>query len=200
MTRTCPLSVQQTPGYPAVKRFVGYASGNVGFIKPQFVYEHDYKINNARKYAKTDANYQWSTNLPGAYRDTRASDDGDMLDFTVGSLFTWQLDGKKTYYISTHIPLSGGGPPNTGATLAAQISPNDGGRGAAQAAVAGGCEFQFNPHSTNQTPSLGSGDVGWCGGVKNPGKTYILVSKAGFGIFATGSCRNWKFAHGFTPC
>lgn len=165
-------------------------------IKPQFVYEHDYKIN----YAKTDANYQWSTNLPGAYRDTRASDGSDMLDFTVGSLFTWQLDGKKTYYVSIHIPLSGGGPPNTGATLAAQISPNDGGRGAAQAAVAGGCEFQFNPHSTNQTPSLGSGDVGWCGGVKNPGKTYILVSKAGFGIFATGSCRNWKFAHGFTPC
>lgn len=197
-------------GYPATLHFVGMTNGHGGTIKPAYIYEHDYKITD-NGYTSTNPSYDWTTNLPGAYRDTRARglEGGDQdLDFTVGSVGTWLLDGSKTYTIDTDV-LSGA-PEKSAARLTASVIPNDGGRSLEEAALHRGCNFTVDP-STYPAPasitptSWGTGDLAWCGGIGdfvNPSyvKNISLISLTKFFIQYNGTCRNWTAGSGFTFC
>lgn len=189
-------------GYPAIKRYVAYTQGAGGFFMPLYAYEHDYKLAD-NGYAQARPDYQWSTNLPGAYRDTRASDSGDSLDFTIGSLFTWMLDASKTYFITTYIPLTQGSSSirRTTGKLVAEVLPNDGGR---VPGAMGGCEFPFNSFTSDTPPALGGG-VEWCagigGGLGSQTDHRVLVSLNGFPVALNMiHCRSWVLGNGFTYC
>jgi hypothetical protein len=182
-------------GYSARLHVVDGTQGHGGTIKPYYGYEHDYKVTN-NGYVGTTSTYSWSTNLPGAYRDTRASDPSSILDFTVGSLFTWQLSATKTYTIDTSV--AAGAATSSTARLAGQILPNDGGRTAAEAAIGSGCTFATDP--TTLATQLGSGNVAWCAGIHGQFAAYSYISLSPFSITYSGSCRRWTLGQGAVNC
>ena len=191
-------------GYPALLHHVSMTQGHGGWIKPKYGYEHDYKVKN-NGYVKTTANYSWSTNLPGAYRDTRASDSKTWLDFTVGSMFTWLFDSKKTYVIDTVVGSPKDGiPTKTTARLAAQVLPNDGAFTRADAIVGGGCKFVVDPWNGNTVPKQTKGNYAWCTGVGHghgsQTAAYSYISLKPFTIRYTGTCRHWTLGKGARTC
>ena len=197
-------------GYPATLHIVGMTQGRGGYIKPKYIYEHDYKIKN-NGYVSTSSSYSWETNLPGAYKDTRARglDGGDAdLDFTVGSVYTWLLDGTKTYTIST-IAAPGTTVLSSTARLTASVIPNDGGFSKTDAAVRNGCTFTVDPlrypAAGSTTPKGFSGDLAWCGGIGDfvhPAyiKNISLISLQPFPIKYDRTCRNWTTGAGYKNC
>lgn len=197
-------------GYPAVLHIVGMTQGHGGYIKPRYIYEHDYKVKN-NGYVSTSSAYSWETNLPGAYKDTRARglDGGDTdLDFTVGSVYTWLLDGTKTYTIST-LAAPGTSVLSSTARLTASVIPNDGGFSKSDAAVRNGCTFTVDPYNYpgagSTTPKGVNGDLAWCGGIGDfvhPSyvKNISLISLQPFTVKYDRTCRNWKPGSGYTNC
>lgn len=193
-------------GYSAVLHHVSMTNGHGGRIKPTYGYEHDYKVTN-NGYVTTTPNYDWSTNLPGAYRDTRASDSSSKLDFTVGTLFTWLLDSAKIYQIRTTVPSpqsNGGKPTSSTALLTGQILPNDGSFDASTAAAGSGCSFVVDPTGGNTVPSQDSHNYAWCTGVGHglgsQKAAYSYISTSPFSIKYDGTCRNWTLGAGAVNC
>ncbi len=193
-------------GYPALLHTVDMTNGQGGTIKPKYIYEHDYKVSN-NGYVGTDPSYSWESNLPGAYRDTRArglEGGDDQLDFTIGSVFTWKLDATKTYTINTQASVNSRVKTST-ARLTASVIPNDGGRSRAEAAIGSGCTFVVNPSDPSLTPSRGSGNLAWCGGIGdlvNPSsvKNISLIALPSFRVAYDGTCYNWVRGNGATRC
>lgn len=199
-------------GYPAVLHVVAMTQGRAGTVKPMYIYEHDYKV--ARNgYVESYEGYDWTTNLPGAYRDTRAMglEGGDLwLDFTIGSAFTWMLDGNKTYTIRTLTLSPQTAPkPSSSARLTASVVPNDGGLSPSSALLHRGCHFPVNPSTypaaSATTPTHWTGDLAWCGGIGDFGhpsfvKNISLISLNPFFIKFDGTCRNWTTGFGFKWC
>ncbi len=188
-------------GYPALVKTV-YATGNHAWIKPKYGYEHDYKVTNNGYVSTTDA-YSWSTNLPGPYKDTRASDDPSKLDFTIGAMYTWQFDSTKTYTVNTQVATSAAADSST-ALLTAQVLPNDGGFTPAAAVLGDGCLFQTSGTGDQTQPLANALDYSWCtgigGGLGSSTRTISYISTTPFTIKYDGTCRVWTYEHGAVNC
>lgn len=189
-------------GYSAQLHHVALTNGHGGWIKPTYGYEHDYKLTN-NGYVETTANYDWSTNLPGAYRDTRASDSSTILDFTIGSLYTWLLDAHTTYVIDTEVSANTTRTSTT-ARLTAQVLPNDGSFSKVTAAAGTGCKFTVDPSNPALVPQDASGDYAWCTGIGHglgsQKAAYSYISLTPFTIKYSGTCRNWTLGLGAKNC
>ncbi|CAM3033539.1 MULTISPECIES: hypothetical protein [Dermacoccus] len=202
-------------GYPA--KVHRDASGKPSSIRPSYIYEHDYKVN-ANGYAAKQTAVQWETNLPGAYLDTDAAGleigNGAKIEYTVGSLFTWTFDSKKTYTITTYGLADKATANSSSAQLTASVIPNDGGRSKAQAALKGGCSFGLVPPvSAPGVPpayvatGIGPGDVAWCGGIGNlvnpsyvRNESLIMTPPKFFPVKYSGTCYDWTHRKGYTSC
>lgn len=152
---------------------------------PSFAYEHDYKITTS-ECVSPDPNYYWESNLPGAYRDTRASDSGNSLDFTIGSAYTWLLQASKKYTIRTVV--AGGKLQSGAAQLAGQRLSND-----------APCVFRLEPNTVH--PRGDQVPTPWCFGL-NPwgGDSVYYISIEPFTIAYSGTCRRFTFGQGALPC
>lgn len=166
-----------------------------GLIRPRYAYEHDYKIAN-NGYVGTSPNYSWDSNLPGAYKDTRALDTGGNIDFTVGSMFTWLLDGSKTYHIITQT-TAGSTRTSGNARLTAEVLTNDNPAGN----FGVGCVFEFDAR-VSTVPLTKSPIDPWCIGLTQvrPVSPVSYISVSPFSISASGTCRRWTLGRGFVNC
>lgn len=191
-------------GYPATLNYVFGSGGHQAYIQPLYGYEQDYKIGN-NGYVQAYSDYEWSTDLPGAYRDTRASDGSGTLDFTIGSLYTWLLNAGQIYHIRTVVlaPRDAGVNAST-ARLTAQVLPNDGSFHASTAAAGGGCSFLLDPSGGNHIPNATSANFAWCTGVGHGAGSqkaaYSYISTGTFAIRASGTCYDYTLRAGYTPC
>ncbi len=158
-------------------------------IVPDYAYEHDYKISTPG-YVSDDANYSWSSTLPGPYKDTRASDHDDELDFTIGSSYTWLFNRQKTYRTVTRVQGKSG-TQSAQAMLIGQVLRNDAfcyaglsGNGMTPAATEG-----LNPWCFNTASSIAGG-----------GTSVYYISTDSFTVRSSGTCYVYKISGGGGPC
>lgn len=146
-----------------------FGEGKKGRFKPDHVSEWDQKIFN-NGMVGANHNYFYKTTLPGHYRDTRASDGHEYLDFTIGSAFPWHLSPSKTYTVDvvTPPPTVSSPPAFSSIEIGWQTLVNDGGDNPISALPDAGCVVPVKITSTGHMPleypsSDGSFDGSWCG-------------------------------------
>ncbi len=141
----------------------------------------------------SSVNYAWKSNLPGAFRDSRLSDD-DSLDFTIGSAYPWLLSSHRDYYVTTR---GKAGEKSSGrAVLAGQL--------VGQRTYLGACQFPVNDRD-KKTPVLTMEPTAWCFGLLDApeGSSTMYIRRIGDGgiqLKRSGGCFNYAFRAGGQSC
>lgn len=113
--------------------------------------------------------------------------DGDDLDFTIGSSWTWLLDESKTYSIQTWLD-SEGQSFSSEATLLGQVVGNT-----------ANCFVQVEGPNNIPIPWADPFSP-WCFGLDETGYHAYYIDTGGFSIRGSGTCYDYTYAQGSVEC
>lgn len=136
-------------------------------------YEHNFTLLGqcSKPFVAKNDDYSWSSNIPGAYRDVRASDDKcQALDFTIGSYHPHMATRSSVYYSTIYVDADTY--PTAEATLSNSVL------------------------SIHDLPTCGNADP-WCVGLwgeEESGQYYIDLNPVT--ISHSGTCYRWIHGRG----